>query len=219
MRFVMTLVFAAVAASVANAQYGNLTHNFFGPAGTQTAAFPGAVTSASGVSFVGVTNEPTVNMINTKQWTNGAVANIGEYYAFSFLTNQAVSVPSVNVNVLASNVGPKLFDIRSSLDSFTATLATESTVQGSIANVTFTLPTATFENIPAGTNLEFRIYGYSANNSGTNSQMGFISTSPASHGITVPIFAPVPEPATTTAVAALCLFAGGAIRRRLRTPA
>jgi hypothetical protein len=194
MKAAFALVAVALTAASASAQYGAANWNFFGPANSQVTSKPTAISAVGLASAVGSPNEPTVNMLNSKQWSNQEIADPNQYYTFSVTTAQPLSIQSVFVNALSSNVGPASLDLRSSLDNFTATIATQSITPNTLSPRTFMLPVVAFGEIAGGTTVTFRLYGYNASNNGTNSTLGFLSTSASQPGISVNTALPGPEP-------------------------
>lgn len=211
-RIIATLAVMLATGSV-QAQYGNLGYNFFGPAGSQEAFVPAAITNTGTVTFTGVTNQPVSNMLNSGNWETGSI-NLGQYYSLSFTTVNPVSIPSISLHTLSSNSGPSVVEVRSSFDNFGSSLGSNTITPGVDSFENFSLPSSTFGNIAPGTDVTFRIYGYSATVSDATSQLGFLSFDDTENSILLPIN-PVPEPATLGGLATLGLIGFGWVRRRV----
>ena len=92
-----------------------------------------------------------------------------DYFSFSIGSNQSFSLnlDSIVFGQRKSNTGPKKYQIKSSLDGFQNVLAAGLTPSGTTSNWNNrVLLGASFLSVPSTQLVEFRFYGFSANNAG-----------------------------------------------------
>lgn len=196
---------AALSAIVGHADL--IRFNFTGAAGNQasTAAtlIDPNVTATDLVRGSGLTPETTTNSINSSAWTTGSAIDVNDYYGFSLAptAGNVMTITGISFGERRSLTGIRTFELRSSMDNFTAAIAGSVTSipdDVSIRNQTIAVG-AVFANLPAS--VSFRIYGYNAEG-GTGTWR--LQNHPSFSGLLVDgttsaASAAVPEPATALA--------------------
>jgi hypothetical protein len=216
--FAMAVVF--LSGAIALGQINVLQYNFAGQNGTQTTGTSG--TNLTGIGSSGLFERgpglaiPTANLtdsINALNWSTSTTLTdlANDYYRFSFTTNSLLSLNSIIFDANRGGQGPQIVQLRYELNggtAFTTAGPTIALTNASASGLTFNLASIpALQNLPSGTSLAFRIYGYDAGgSSGANNQnLGIQNT------FTVTA---APEPATVFGVSALCVACAGYWRKK-----
>ncbi len=149
------------------------------------------------------------NRFNANSWETGAALSSAisdsTYFTFSIQAKSGyvlnLSGATITLTLQPSGTGPQDYALESSIGGFTSSSALNSTItltQGSVNNLTVTLPTSTTYDTSSA--VEFRIYGYDSGSSGTLSANAFSIGGSASLN-------PVPEPAAWGAISGFGLLA------------
>lgn len=111
----------------------------------------------------GITSNNANDRYNAQSWPNGG-RDANDYFEFTLTPNAGYKIRLKNLiyTGASSNDGPNAGEIRTSLDSYTAALATTVTRNATVTN-TIDLSAAIYQNITAA--ITFRIYAYGANTS------------------------------------------------------
>ena len=205
---VVTLALSGIANAALAVKY-----DFTGAAGDQvstaaTMAVAG-LTAADVFRGSGLTASAAVNSISSTGWSIGGL-DLNDYYSFS-VTPQAgwtMTLESITFGERRSLTGIRDWEIRSSLDGFSAALGSGNVPDDtSTRNQSVLLP-GSFANLGSG--VEFRIYGFTAEAAG-----GTWRLSSASGGVGVEVYgSAVPEPHEYAMLAGLGLIGFALWRRR-----
>ena len=229
MRFFASIFFAAVVATSASAQQiGTFAYNF---SGTNTTTPTASITSNNATYVVsapvyaiggtGVSLNADTNALQTKGWTSASVRDSTNFVDIGFSTASGTNAYSLNTltyNTTTNNNGPRQFDLAYALNggaTFTI-LATSPNITNGYTNqlLTFNFSDLGLERLSGNTSIKFRLFAYLADNNGNGTLS--IATNGATNAVSIPFFAPVPEPTTVLGITALSIFGIGLIRKRLR---
>jgi hypothetical protein len=111
----------------------------------------------------GFANGSSGRAINYQNWTTATSIDTNDYYEFTVTPNSNIetTLDSLAFDARRSNTGPQNIEFRSSLNSYSSSLSTNSLDSaGSFSSFTTTLPSASFTSLTSP--ITFRIYGYSA---------------------------------------------------------
>lgn len=146
--------------------YGQLaTWNFDSDALTSSSSATGVTASAAthtGLSNISYSSACTVRNFNPGGWNTTASINTADDYVefvITAATGYSLSVTGFTYDAARTSTGPSTYDIRSSNDSYAASLST-----GTVLTTPCTSSGGTFTAIvvSSGSSLTFRIYGYNA---------------------------------------------------------
>ncbi|KAA9332365.1 T9SS type A sorting domain-containing protein [Hymenobacter busanensis] len=157
--------FALGVPGVAQAQL--VSFSFAGALGSETSlppnAQPAAATASAMTRGAGLTPSLAGNSISAADWTTAASPDPADYFAFSIqpAPGSVLRLDSLRFDERRSGTGILAWAVRSSLDNFTANLATATVPDDTNTRTDqrVTLPTG-FRAV--GVPVEFRFYGYSA---------------------------------------------------------
>jgi len=191
-----------------------LKYDFTGELGNQISSAPDTVALGLAASDLargpGLTPNTGDDSINSSGWTTAASYDVDDYYTFSITADPGwtMTLDSIQFGERRSSTGIRNWEIRSSLDAFSAAVGSGPVPDDTnTRNQLILLPAATFANL-SGT-VEFRIYGFSAEAAG-----GTWRLTSAVPGVGVEVQgAAVPEPRGSALIMAAVL-AGIAVWRR-----
>lgn len=147
--------------------------------------------SVSGIGRgTGLSANAGSNRYNATSWTTGGSIDVNDYFYWTLTPagGYEIDFVSLSFTTQSSNTGPNTYILRSSVDNYTANIATISiTPNGSASALqTVNLSAGTFQNI--GSAITFRMYGYGGSGAtGTNSINDFtFNGTVSSTGCTAP---------------------------------
>ena len=187
--------------------------SFNGAAGSELTIAPDAQPTYATVSSMsrgtGLTASSSAGTFSSSGWTTSSSPDAADYYSFSIAPNDGgqLSLSTLTLDERRSSTGIRDWSIRSSLDNFTADLShfavpdDANTRTGQATSLG-----ASFEGLLTG--VEFRIYGYNSESSGSGTWRIDNVTLAGSYS-----FSAVPEPEEYALTVGAGLFAFAVLRK------
>lgn len=193
-------------------------YDFSGQPGNQGAtpvtATATGLTASDLVRGPGVSASSTANSMNSSAWTTSTVADLNDYYGFTLTANAGYSLTLTSLSFAErrSPTGIRMFELRSSLDGFTAAIpgtVTSVPNNDSVRNQTLSLGSGFSDLL---TPVTFRLYGYEAESGSGTWRLQNHSTFA---GLVMDgTITAVPEPGTFAAVGLMSLLSWGLRRKK-----
>ena len=219
LRTVLLTALLVIGSQAAHAQAFVTLYSFLGQTGSQATTSPTSGLPTNATAGVigrgsGITAATAPDSMNATAWTTGAVIDVNDYFEFTVAPSSgfALNMSQLQFNVRKSGSGAGSAEVRSSLDSYGATVGTALTVNSAAAGTDgiVSLTGAAFQGV--STPITFRIYGYNSQNAGGSMQLQ--NGTAGGLEISGTVIA-IPEPASL-ALVGLTLLPGAALLRRRR---
>jgi hypothetical protein len=216
------LVSSGIGSSITTSEAALITYSFTGSSGNEASLAPDSQTAHLTASNItrgsGLNTASGAGTFAASGWTLGNSPDANDYFSFT-LTPESGYVLSLTQLILderRSLTGIREWSVRSSLDGFSSDLATFAVPDNDATRTgqTISLSAALFGQLD--TPIEFRIYGYSSEQSGGTWRIDNLmvdgSVTASTTAATVPDSLPF---AFTGGILATTLFGGGCLRKRL----